>query len=213
MRRFHSLRATTDGTTSTAVFRILDAGVAKGPGCAQIRRVATSGRDCLVVRLDSDCLCDGNIDCHMGARRPTDAGVSEAPKHRASAGAAGIDDTESWRISAATHQRCTDGTERAEAPVSTASRLPGLGSLTVAAFDLAPTAALRGDATEQPPEQVLEAAGTEFGQRHLDRPPAAQHVAAGGRGEASWEQGRSRSRADPLAGPCFSHRPSAPAAV
>lgn len=47
--------------------------------------------------------------------------------------------------------------------------------LRAAAFDLALTGSSGGDAMEQRREQVLDATRTEFPQRHLDRPPAAQH--------------------------------------
>jgi hypothetical protein len=47
------------------------------------------------------------------------------------------------------------------------------------AFDRTWDDPFRGDAMEQPPDQVLDAAGTEFCQRDFDRPLTAQNGVAG----------------------------------
>ncbi len=61
-----------------------------------------------------------------------------------------------------------------------ACQLGASGRLLAIDFELALTARLGGDAMEQGPQQVLDAARAQFCQRHLDRPFAAQHGVASG---------------------------------
>lgn len=68
--------------------------VAKGSGHAQIRMIPTSGQAALVVSLDGERLRDGDLDCHMGARHPSDPGMGQTFQHRARKGTAGVDDTQ-----------------------------------------------------------------------------------------------------------------------
>ena len=74
--------------------QIANPGVIKGSGHAQIRMIPTSGQAALVLSLDGDRLCDSDLDCHMRARHPFDAGMGQALQHRARKGAAGVDDTQ-----------------------------------------------------------------------------------------------------------------------
>lgn len=69
-------------------------GVAKGSGHPQIRMIPTSGQAALVVSLDGERLRDGNLDCYMGARHPSDAAMGQTFQHRAGIRAAGVDDTQ-----------------------------------------------------------------------------------------------------------------------
>ena len=69
-------------------------GVAKGSGHPQISMIPTSRQAALVVSLDGDRLRDGDVDCYMGARYPSDAGMGQTFQHCARIGAAGVDDTQ-----------------------------------------------------------------------------------------------------------------------
>ena len=46
------------------------------------------------VSLDGDRLCDGDLDCHMGARHPSDPGMGQAFQHRLRIGMAGVNHTQ-----------------------------------------------------------------------------------------------------------------------
>jgi hypothetical protein len=56
--------------------------------------IPTRGQIALVVTLDGDCLCDGDLDRDVGARHPSDAGMGQAFQHRARIGTAGVDDAQ-----------------------------------------------------------------------------------------------------------------------
>lgn len=71
-------------------------GVAKRPGHVQFRTLPKSGQTAFVVPFNGDRFWNGDLDCHMGTRHPSDARMGKALQHRASIGAAGIDHTKPW---------------------------------------------------------------------------------------------------------------------